>query len=190
VTQFSVAAESLELLISVVTFLEEQQIDCLLIGGFALSAYGYVRATRDTGALLHVPVQQKESLATLLKNAGFQVELRVGDYEDPIPFVIAVHTSSGAQVDLLGGLRGMDAGAFRRARRFTVLGRPVNFVGPEDFIAMKCYAGSAQDLLDVREMLRLVRSTLDESLLLELGRKFGRRASHHLTALLAAETSP
>jgi hypothetical protein len=88
------------------------------------------------------------------------------------------------RVDLLGGLRGLDAHVLSRTVEIPFSGATIRVVGREDFIAMKCFAGGPQDLEDARIALKTAEH-LDLDLLRRLARRFGRPAADALASLLA-----
>src|SRR5271156_623242 len=117
--------------------------------------------------------------------AGFQVALLQGDADDPIPMMLVLSDSHGNQVDLLGGLRGLDPKVFSRGIEVPFLGDTLRFVGREDFIAMKCFARGPQDILDARSAYRSAQGPVNLDLLRALTRRFGRDAADALEQVLA-----
>jgi predicted nucleotidyltransferase len=89
------------------------------------------------------------------------------------------------QVELLGGLRGIDPQLLARTVEVTFAGEQLRFVGREDFIAMKCFTGSSQDILDAQSAFQNAEVPLDLDLLRRLTRRFGRDAADKLEQLLA-----
>ena len=57
-------------------------------------------------------------------------------------------------------------------------------IGPEDFVAMKIFAGSPKDLDDAAGVLKVSGKRINRTLLRELVRNYGRRASRALESLL------
>ncbi len=179
------AGQSLLLLLDVVEFLRKAEIDNLVIGAVAAAAHGAVRATTDADALVSLSVSEMAYLEKSLRKAGFATELRRGDADDPIPSVVAVADRFGNRVDLLGGLRGFDPAAFTRAVPFKFKRASLSLVGPEDFVAMKCFAGGPLDLQDAQQVLRKNVPPIDLDLLRPLTRRYGRDAADNLEKLLA-----
>ena len=89
-------------------------------------------------------------------------------------------------MDLLVGLRGLEAEAFSRAIDVPFVGEVLRVAGREDFIAMKVFAGGPQDLTDARSALAAAQGSVDLSLVRRLAKQYGRAASESLEALLAA----
>jgi hypothetical protein len=61
----------------------------------------------------------------------------------------------------------------------------LRIVGREDLIAMKCFAGGPQDLLDARAAYRRTQGPVDLDLLRVVTRRFGRDAADKLEQVLA-----
>ncbi len=64
-------------------------------------------------------------------------------------------------------------------------GARLRFIGREDFIAMKVFAGGPLDLLDATRALSAAGKAVDTELLRRLAKQFGRDASASLDRLLA-----
>ena len=157
-----------------------------MIGAFALSVHGAVRATTDVDALLFTTPGRLAELSILFKQTGFGTELRHGDANDPIQGLLVLSDSYGNHVELLGGLRGMDPQVFSRALEIQFRDQSVRVVGREDFIAMKCFAGGPQDVLDAISAYRAAQGPLDLDLLRTVTRRFGRDAADKLEQVLAS----
>jgi predicted nucleotidyltransferase len=176
--------QSVLLLLDVVTVLADQHIDYVVIGALAASVHGSIRATTDADALVCVGVPKLRQLQRALKKAGFGTDLQLGDADDPIPALLAVSDKHGNRVELLAGLRGFDAEAFSRAVTVPFLGSALRVVGREDFIAMKCFAGSPLDIADARNAVKAANEPINIDLLRRLSRRFGRAAADMLEQVL------
>ncbi len=150
-------------------------IDYAVIGAMAAAVHGVVRASLDADAVVSLPAREARTLQRVLADPELIIELRTGDAGDSIPALLAVSDHHGNRVDVLIGLRGLDPEAFKRARNVPFLGNLLRVVGQEDFVAMKLFAGGAQDLVDARQVLALHRETLDMDLLRRLA--LSRRAA-------------
>jgi hypothetical protein len=179
------AGQSALLLLDAVTVLEAQSIDYAVIGAMAASVHGELRGTADADALISVTVSTLARLRTVFKKAGFETELRRGDADDPIPAMLVLSDTHGNRVDLLGGLRGLDPQAFSRTVDVPFSGETLRIIGREDFIAMKCFAGGPQDIVDAGLALRSAQEPVDLDLLRRVTRRFGRAAADVLEQVLA-----
>jgi hypothetical protein len=173
------------LLLDAIAVLKAQAIDYAVIGAMAASLHGELRATSDADALISVTISKLASLRRLFKKAGFETELRRGDPDDPIPAILLISDAHGNRVDLLGGLRGLDPQAFSRTVDVPFSGDNLRVIGREDFIAMKCFAGGPQDIVDAQAALKGSQEAVDLDLLRRLTRRFGRAAADALEDLLA-----
>ena len=176
--------ESALLLLDVVDLLNVQKITYAVIGALAASVHGAVRASLDADALISIPLSQATQLQGAAKASGFSADLSRGDLDDPISGVLKLGDSWDNRVDLLIGLRGMDSQAFDRVVDVPFEGQNLRFIGREDFIAMKVFAGGPLDLVDAARALAAGGTSLDRPLLRRLAGKFGREASAALEKLL------
>ena len=172
------------LLMDVVAVLGDQEIEYAVVGAMAAAVHGSVRATMDADALTAVSLARLVQLERVFKKAGLETDLRHGDADDPIPALLALSDQHGNRVDLLAGLRGLDTGAFSRSISVPFAGGAVCVIGLEDFVAMKCFAGGPQDVVDARHALRTTTAPVDIDLLRRLARRFGRPAADVLEQLL------
>ena len=180
------AGQSALLLLDAVEILQDEKLDYAVIGAFALSAHGVVRASTDVDVLLFTTLRHLTRLRARFQRAGFGTELRQGDAEDPIPALLILSDSHDNQIDLLGGLRGMDPAIFSRTVEVPFMGVNLRIVGREDFIAMKCFAGGPQDILDAQSAYRSAQGPVNLDLLRAVTRRFGRDAADKLERLLAS----
>lgn len=178
------AGQSTLLLLDLVQQLDRVRIDYAVVGALAAAVHGSIRATTDADALLSITLPKLARLESTLRKAGFTVELRRGDPDDPIPALLSVSDSHSNRVDLLGGLRGLDPQAFARTVTVPFQGTDLRIIGREDFIAMKCFAGGPLDLLDARAVLRVPDAPVDCDLLRRTTRRLGRDAADALEQLL------
>ena len=178
------AGQSALLFLDVVEILQREKVAYAVIGAFALAVHGMVRATMDVDAVVSAAPKQLANLQAAFASAGFLTELRRGDPDDPIPAILVLRDSYDNQVELLGGLRGMDPEVFSRTVEIPLKGTNLRIVGREDFIAMKCFAGGPQDIVDARSAYRSAQGPLDLDLLRAVTRRFGRDAADKLEEVL------
>ena len=179
------SGESALLLLDVIDLLADQNIEYAVVGALAASIHGAVRASMDADVLLSVETQRGKNLEGGLKAAGFRTELTRGDFEDPIPGLLKVSDSFGNRVDLLLGLKGTEPQAFSRVVEVPFQGSSLKFIGREDFIAMKVFAGGPVDLIDAKRAICAAGNSLDLDLLRRVAQRYGRDASESLERLLA-----
>ncbi len=180
------SGQSALLLLDAVDVLRSENVDYLVIGAFALSVHGVIRGSSDVDALLYISEQRLAKLRRVFEQAGFKATVRRGDADDPIPIMLVLTDPYNNQVDLLGGLRGLDPLVFARAIEVPFRGENLRVVGREDFIAMKCFAGGPQDVVDARSAYEAAQGPVDLDLLRVVTRRFGRDAADRLEHVLSA----
>jgi hypothetical protein len=183
------SGESALLLLDVIEVLKSAGVSYAVIGAMAASVYGAVRASMDADAVLSAGLRTGAELERTFREAGYGTKFTTGDFEDPIPGLLRLNDAFDNRVDLLIGLRGMEAQAFSRVVRFPFQGMTLDFIGREDFVAMKTYAGGPTDLADAARVLAASGDTLDLDLLRRLARQFGPDAAKALERLLS-QTAP
>jgi hypothetical protein len=176
--------QSALLLLDAIEVLVREQVNYAVIGAMAASIHGVVRASVDADAVLSLISKKPSDLERGFRAAGFQTQLRVGDPEDPIPALLQLTDGFGNTVDLLIGLRGLEAEAFSRAMEVPFQGTALRVIGREDFIAMKVFAGGPQDMTDARNAISIAGESLDSVLLRRLTKRYGRDAVENLNNLL------
>jgi hypothetical protein len=132
-----------------------------VVGALAASVHGAVRASMDADVVLSLGLPEAKNLGDTLTAAGFRTELTRGDLEDPIPALLEVTDLFGNRVDLLIGLKGFDPQAFTRAIDVPFQGKTLKFIGREDFIAMKAFAGGSIHLVDAARAITAGGASID-----------------------------
>jgi hypothetical protein len=178
------SGESALLLLDVVDLLSDQNIDYAVVGALAASIHGTMRASMDADMVLSVGLPQAEQINQKLKGAGFQTDLNRGDLDDPIAALLKATDQYGNEVDVLIGLRGLDPQAFSRAISVPFQGKTLRFIGREDFVAMKVFAGGPVDLVDATRAITAGGPSLDHELVRRLAKRFGRDALESAERLL------
>lgn len=182
----SAPGQSALLMADVAESLTRRGVRYAVIGAMAAAVYGVVRASLDADAIVMLQVREAQALRQSLVEEGYEVALRTGDVDDPIPGLLEIRDRHGNRVDLLLGLRGMDPGLLDRTRQVRLGEAILAIVGREDFIAMKAFAGGPVDLADARAVVDLDRETLDLELLRRLAQRFGLDAARVVDDLIGA----
>lgn len=179
--------QSVVLLLDVVDVLRALKFDYAVIGAVAATVHGTMRVSKDADVLLSAAAADGPTLERAFKNAGFRTTFNRGDLADDIAALLRVADEYGNQVDLLLGLRGLDTRAFSRAIEVPFHGSTLQFIGREDFIAMKVFAGGPIDLQDAERAVAANPKSLDVPLVRRLAAGFGAEASTKLESILEAE---
>ena len=173
------------LLLDIIDILNQRFISYAIIGAFAASFYGMVRASLEADAVISMYTSNEViNLCDELRLRRFLVDYRKGDSNDPIAAVINIQDQFYNRVDLLIGIHGMPKELFIRAQRTQFMGSEINIAGLEDFIALKIFAGSPKDIQDIHGVLDVSGQKIDLILLKELSAYYGADCPSKLQNIL------
>ena len=182
--------QSALLLLDVVDLLVQDGLEYAVIGAMAASVHGVVRASLDADAVAFISLTRARRLLDQAAGLGLTASLRIGDFEDPVPGLLALEDAHGNRVDLLIGLRGLDRTALMRTLVVPFHGTPLTVLGREDLVATKLYAAGPLDLVDAEGLVKSDRATLDVDLLRRLADRYGSATRARLETLLSATDDP
>ncbi|MEX2176305.1 MAG: nucleotidyl transferase AbiEii/AbiGii toxin family protein [Pirellulaceae bacterium] len=168
------------------TALESLHVPIALVGGLAMGAWKRPRFTKDVDLLIAIGEPRSREALQLLTAAGFRCDrpkpvVRVAENR----FIQLHYDPPGAmldvQLDLLLATTSFHEQALARRKTLpeSELGFEVAVVSCEDLIILKLIAGRILDRVDVGELLKANRDSLDQSYLtgwvqkLQLERPFG-----------------
>jgi hypothetical protein len=153
--------------LSLLRALHERGIEHIVVGGFAVTAHGFTRVTKDLDIVPSPARENLEKLAGALRDLNATI-LDTGDFKpEEIPADptraddlamggnFCLHTDIG-RLDVMQWLAGIDDDLYtaldRGAIESSVDGVPVRVCGLEDLRMMKRAAGRPQDLEDLRRL--------------------------------------
>lgn len=155
--------------------LDRHQVDCVLIGGMAVQAYGHVRTTLDLDVIVAWTPENMRRLAGALGELGARLrgvdaDLLGIDLSDPRQLYdggnFLMRTRHGDldvfSVDQTAGASGSYEQLRQRAVAVEVLGARILIAHPEDLIRMKTAASSFRDRPEAKR-----RQDLDDIAVLE-----------------------
>ena len=129
--------------------LNKAGVDYILVGGWAVNMYGYIRATVDLDVWLLADADNAKKVYSAVAEFGAPVsEMKPEEFaEYGMIFQIGV---APCRVDIISKISGVSyADAVTRAVPKTIDGIPVRIISLEDLIANKKASGRAKDLADV-----------------------------------------
>lgn len=135
--------------------LASEGVDTVVIGAIALAAHGYVRFTEDLDLGVNTDLRTLHRAALALQAAGFDVEIREPDGEDPLGGVVDVRGPFGlVQIVNYGG-RFPDVidGGIAAADTVVRPGSRLRIVPLPHLVALKLHAGGAKSRADIVELL-------------------------------------
>ncbi len=145
--------------------LSEAEIDYVLVGGLAVAAYGYVRATQDLDLCPNPSEENLKRLADLLQ----ELEAVNRDADNFAPDEFVPHDLEGLSrggnfrlfttlgpLDVMQYLRPFEAKSWKKlsykAEPRTVFGQTICVCSYDDLLAMKTAAGREQDETDIKNI--------------------------------------
>lgn len=135
-----------------VEFFEKYNVEYLVVGGFAVNFYGYVRTTQDIDLLVYPSQANAKRVMAALTEFGF------GNAGIPREYFeregSAIHLGSEPnRIDLLTHLQGVkNDQLFAGARRVRFEGIDVNMISYQDLLRVKKSSGRLRDLADAEEL--------------------------------------
>ena len=124
-----------------------------VIGAAAMAAYGVARSTHDVDLLTLANVCLDSGTWAPLANAGVDVSVTRGDAADPLAGVVRFDEPGKRPVDLVVGRHRWQIRMIERARPALIHGSRVPTVQARDVVALKLFAGGAQDAWDIAQLL-------------------------------------
>jgi hypothetical protein len=133
--------------------LQAAKIPYALIGASALTIYGINRSTLDVDLLAVAPACLDRRTWDSLGSEGIGIEVRKGDFDDPLAGVVRFTAPGESPVDLVIGRFAWQQKAIERAGRAVFAGVDLHVLAAVDLILLKLYAGGPQDAWDIQQLL-------------------------------------
>ena len=143
----------------VADLLDEQHIAFAAIGAWALAVRGLPRSTYDVDLFtVDTRVLEKETWEPIRSLAN--IEIRRGDFTDPLKGVVWIKPPRERKVDVVVGRWKWEQDVIERAKPTPSANRSLPTVTTPDLILLKLAAGGGQDLWDVGRLLKIVDGTV------------------------------
>lgn len=152
---------------SLLDTLAKHQVEFIVVGGYAVAAHGYVRATKDVDICPNPDLDNLRRLASALDDLEAE-PIGLGEFADEFDLKPdfaglqaegnwTLQTKHG-RLDVMQHIKGLgkDGGGWRELAAHTVsrtfVGHECRFCSYEDLIKMKRAAGRPQDEIDVNSL--------------------------------------
>jgi aminoglycoside-2''-adenylyltransferase len=138
----------------VLVLFKQHQVECLVVGGYAIAFHGYPQFTRDLDLFYRQTLENADRILAALRAAGFTNLSRTRDdlMNPQLNYKLGRPPN---QIDLNSEVKGIVwETANRAALAGEILGQPVRFIDLDTLIATKRAAGRPQDLADIDGLMR------------------------------------
>jgi Nucleotidyl transferase of unknown function (DUF2204) len=132
-------------------FLNEFEVEYLIVGGFAAMKYGEPRYTKDLDVWVHNSAQNSGRVVEALKKFGAPIDhdgiTQHTFAEKQVVYQIGI---APVRIDILTEITGVEfSDAWRRKVPSTFFGVPVHFISLDDLVTNKRALGRSSDLKDL-----------------------------------------
>lgn len=154
-----------DVVFAIVDALDAQGADYAVIGGLAVNAWGFARATQDVDVCVAIDARDRPAVLAVLdglEGRGFRlnraaVERRLEEGRSLVTAYLGL-----TRADLFFRRPGDGwGGALAHRREVPLGGRPLWVASPEDLVAIKLAAARPRDLDDARGVVDITRDFLD-----------------------------
>ena len=136
---------------------EKHAVRDVLVGGFAVNYYGYVRMTQDVDFLVYPSDENARKIMASLDEFEFGKAGIPQEYFEKEGSAIHLGVEPN-RIDLLTCLRGIDNdGVFARLRRVEYEGIRIPIISREDLLRAKKNSSRTRDLADAEELEKINR---------------------------------
>lgn len=137
--------------------LADNQVDFILIGGYAVIYHGYVRTTGDMDVWVRPTNENKEKLLEAFRKLGFDPEgikqLEKLDFTSVVVFHIGVEPE---RIDFLSKVEGLNFDeAFRQKEILNIKAHQIPILRLDDLIVNKLLTNRLKDKADVENLTKI-----------------------------------
>ena len=128
------------------------EVEYLIVGGYALAFHGAPRFTGDMDLFVHSTPANAEHVLTALKAFGFEgLGLQAKDFQ--APEVVIQLGVSPVRVDIITSIDGVSWEAAQKGESTGYYGDvPVSYIGRREFLINKRTSGRKKDLADIESL--------------------------------------
>ena len=132
--------------------LRSEQVEYLLVGGYAVAQYGYPRTTGDLDVWIAASETSANKVATVLQKFGFSAASVSAEMFSKPDQIIRMGVPPIC-IDMITGASGVEFGAcYARRIRQVIDGVEVTIIHPDDLKQNKKASGRSKDLNDLENL--------------------------------------
>ncbi|OQA03663.1 MAG: hypothetical protein BWY69_00301 [Planctomycetes bacterium ADurb.Bin401] len=131
----------------------ENEVKFLVVGAYALGAYGFPRATGDIDLWVLADKENSKKIYRCLANFGAPMEnINEQTFNDKdVIFQIGI---APRRIDIITKISGVDfESAYTRKKEIELDNLKIPFISKQDLIANKTATGRAKDSIDIKNLL-------------------------------------
>ncbi len=138
----------------------ENEVEFILVGGYAVIYHGYVRATGDMDVWLKPTNENKSRLLEVFKKLQFDIEGIKKISEMDFTNVVIFHIGSEPErIDFLSKVQGLNFDeAYKQKQMLNVKDYQIPILHLDDLIANKLLVNRLKDQTDIEYLLKVQRS--------------------------------
>jgi hypothetical protein len=154
------------------SLLKANSIDYVVIGGTAAIIYGRLRTTEDIDITLLSELENFDMLYNLISTHYSPILSDPENFFKKNYVLPVMDTETSVKIDFAAGLSGFDKKVLERKviRKFGTI--EINICSIEDLIIYKLVSARPQDLLDIEELIKANKETLDIIYLKKMAENF------------------
>ncbi|MCX6584018.1 MAG: nucleotidyltransferase [Candidatus Aminicenantes bacterium] len=138
-----------------IEIMERHEVEYVLVGGFAVNFYGYVRTTHDVDILVNPSFENARKMVKALEEFGFGSDGVPAGYFETEGTAIHMGVEPN-RIDLLTNLKGIsNEEIFQRKDRVKFENIFLNIISFEDLLSCKKKSDRLKDLADADELERM-----------------------------------
>jgi predicted nucleotidyltransferase len=158
--------------------LNNNEVDFMIVGGYAVVFYGYGRTTGDLDIWINPEDRNKKRLITAFKELKFPSKLvdHIKNTDFKKPFAVKIGAEP-IQIDLFNAITGVEyTDARERSISYKYVDNlVVNFIHLQDLIVNKMLTGRLKDAADVEQLHNINKYSTDKRIVAWLKKFFGRK---------------
>ncbi len=135
-----------------IQLLNKHRVEYVIIGGYAVAIYGYVRYTGDIDFFIAISAENAERMVAVFNRFGLmQPDINTGLFMEPGKILRI--GAEPMRLEVLNQISGVTFDAcYQNRREVSIDGTTVNFVGYAELLKNKQAAGREKDLADAAEL--------------------------------------
>ncbi|MCF7920851.1 MAG: nucleotidyltransferase [Candidatus Cloacimonetes bacterium] len=132
-----------------IQLLNENKVEYLIVGGYALAVYGYPRYTKDLDVWIWIDADNADKMVNIINEFGFgSLDLAKEDFLEE-GYVIQLGLPPN-RIDILNSLTGVEfRECYNNHQEVIIDGLNIKFIGLDCYKKNKKATGRSQDLADL-----------------------------------------